>query len=115
MTTLTDDQKRHLESKYSHLLSDMSEGYRSSALRAIAVAEALDNGVNEMGFDYKTFAKVLAGSHRTLQQSSMRAFMAFAAEMAEYDKEQYYDARNEAACKLATSIMALPDRHLPYV
>lgn len=115
MTTLTDEQKQHLESKYSHLLSDMKPAYVSSALRAIAVAEAMDDGVNEVGFDHKTFAKVLASSHRTLQQSTMRAFMAFVAEMAEHDKEQYYDGRNEAACKLATSIMALPDRHLPNI
>ena len=114
MFQITDEQASHIRSKYSHILSTKSEAYQPGMIRAIAAAEALSNSVNEIGFDNETFAKVLGSDHRTLQQNTMRAFMAFAKTLAEHDEQDYYDARNEASCKLATAIMKLP-HHLPHV
>lgn len=114
MVTLTEEQEKTYRSKYSHLLAAKSEAYQSGMLRAIAAAEALSDAVNEIGFENETFAKVLASQHRTLQQSTMRAFVAFSGELARFDKEGWYDGRNEASCKLASDIMQLPT-YLPNV
>ena len=114
MFQLTDEQASHIRSKYSHILSTKSEAYQPGMIRAIAAAEALSNSVNEMGFDYETFAQVLGSDHRTLQQNTMRAFMAFCKELANHDEEEFYDARNEASCKLATEIVKLPN-YLPHI
>ena len=80
----------------------------TSCERAIAAAQSLSNSVNEMGFDYETFAQVLASDHRTLQQNSMRAFIAFCQELAKSYETDFYDGRNEASCKLAAEIVKLP-------
>lgn len=114
MVTLTEEQDKHYRSKYSRLLAEKSEAYQSGMLRAIAAAEALSDSVNEIGFDSETFAKVLASQHRTLQQNSMRAFVAFCGELAKFSEEGWYDGRNEASCKLASDIMQLPT-YLPSV
>lgn len=114
MFQVTDEQASHIRSKYSHILNKKGEAYQASAIRAIAAAESLSNSVNEMGFDYETFAQVLGSDHRTLQQNTMRAFVAFCNELAKYDAEEFYDARNEASCKLATEIVKLPN-YLPHI
>ena len=114
MFQITDEQASRIRSKYSHILNQKSGAYQAGMIRAIAAAESFSNSVNEIGFDYETFAKVLGGDHRTLQQNSMRAFMAFAKTLAEHDEQGYHDGRNEASCKLATEIMKLP-HYLPHV
>lgn len=114
MLQITEEQANHIRSKYSHLLGQKGEAYQAGAIRAIAAAEALSNSVNEMGFDYETFAEVLGSDHRTLQQSTMRAFLAFCNKMAEHDTQGYHDQRNEASCKLATEVMKLT-HYLPYI
>jgi hypothetical protein len=108
MFQVTEEQALQIRSKYSHLLAKKSEAYQAGAIRAIAAAQSLSNSVNEMGFDYETFAQVLASDHRTLQQNSMRAFIAFCQELAKSYETDFYDGRNEASCKLAAEIVKLP-------
>lgn len=114
MFQVTEEQASHIRSKYSHILNKKGEAYQAGAIRAIAAAESLSNSVNEMGFDYETFAQVLGSDHRTLQQNTMRAFVAFCKELAKHDEEEFYDARNEASCKLAAEVVKLPV-HLPHI
>lgn len=114
MVQVTEEQEKRIESKYFHILNQKGSAYRPGAIRAIAAAESLSNSVNEMGFDYETFAQVLGSDHRTLQQNTMRAFVAFCNELAKYEEEEFYDARNEASCKLAAEVVKLPV-HLPHI
>jgi hypothetical protein len=72
------------------------------------VARLISDFVNNMGADTKGLAQYLASDHRSLQQSTMRLFMLFVAQMAELEKAGYFDARNEDAVKLAKAIMELP-------
>lgn len=97
--------------KWSHMVTHTNE---ASTIRAIAAAEAFTDAINEMGFDVETFAKVVAGEHRTLQQGAMRCFVEFAKQMAKSYEDQRYDARNEGACKLASEIVKI-DSYLPSI
>jgi len=114
MFKVTEEQEAHIRSKFSHILNKKSEAYQAAAIRAIAAAEAFSDSVNEIGFDNETFAEVLGSTHRTLQQGTMRAFVAFCNKLAEHEKDGYYDARNEASCKLAAEIKKLPS-YLPTI
>lgn len=107
MPQITKEQESHIKSKYSYILSTKSEAYQAGMIRAIAAAENLSEAVNEMGFDYETFATVLSSEHRTLQQSSMRAFIEFCKKLAENDAIGFYDERNKASCQLATRIIEM--------
>lgn len=114
MFKVTEEQQARIRSKYSHILNKKGEAYQAGAIRAIAAAEALSNSVNEIGFDYETFAQVLSCDHRTLQQNTMRAFMAFCKELAHSEEVEHYDERNKASCKLAAEIVKLPC-YLPHI
>lgn len=63
----------------------------------------LTNAVNSMSFDYDAFANEIAASHRTLQQSVMRAFVACVKTWG--DGSQPYDLRNEDTVKLSTEMV----------
>ena len=114
MFQITEEQEKRIESKYSHILNQKGSAYRPGAIRAIAAAESLSNSVNEMGFDYATFAQVLGSDHRTLQQNTMRAFLAFCNELAKWNEQEYYDDRNKASCQLAAEVVKIPV-HLPHI
>lgn len=114
MMKLSEETKATIERKYSRQLAEKRESYRPAAIRAFAAAEALSDAVNEVTFDYDSFALALSSQHRTLQQSAMRAFIAFAKAVAEFDTDGYYDLRNEASVKLAVAIKEL-EVALPYV
>ncbi len=79
------------------------------------MAQSISSFVNVYagGKDMKECAKVLAKDHRSLQQMTMRLFMAFVEEMAVNSS----DGRNEASVTLAKAIMALPDKvkALPFI
>lgn len=68
--------------------------------------------VNSLTFDEESFASTICGAHRTLQQSTMRLFIATICKMAENDT----DARNEASVELAKKIAEMVKDHpLPLV
>ena len=73
--------------------------------RAQAAADDILEFVNAYGFDSDTFAKRIAGGHKTLQQSVMRLFVRTIREMANV----LPDDRNAAAVKLAKQITELAD------
>ena len=62
------------------------------------MAQDCANYVNKFGFDNEEFATQMSQQHRTLQQSFVRAAMAYMKKLAECD---YYDDRNEASVMLA--------------
>lgn len=118
MQTLTEEDVKRIHDKYPHLIPSGEVGdYRSTpTTRAIAVAEALSDGINEIGFDVKSFAEVLAGDHRTLQQGTMRAFSAFVIVMADNYGKGYFDGRNQASGELASKLApVIKDSYLPFV
>lgn len=80
--------------------------------QAQEVANAVLDFVNNFGFDADTFAKTIAQGHKTLQQSTMRLFIATIREMAEVRP----DGRNEATVALAKKIMKVAeDVRLPLI
>jgi hypothetical protein len=83
-----------------------------SAKKAV---EGLTGYVNNYGASYKLFAQYLMNEHRTLQQSTMRLFIAC---IEEWSKQKYGDLRNEATLELSKKIMnALENEntHLPLI
>lgn len=74
----------------------------------------LTNFVNKYTCPEKVFARLMMNEHRTLQQSTMRLFMAT---IEEWSKQEHYDLRNEQTIKICKKIMeALGDeRHLPLI
>lgn len=68
--------------------------------------------VNSFGFDSKTFAETICSGHRTLQQSTMRLFIATIREMAKV----HPDLRNEQTVELAKKIVEIADSYsLPLI
>lgn len=81
-------------------------------LEAEKLAQDVLNFVNAYGYDMETFAETICLGHKTLQQSTMRLFMATIRKMATVIP----DGRNEDAVKLAKKIVAIADKHpLPLV
>lgn len=80
--------------------------------RARKMANDLLIFVNAFGYDAETFARTIAASHRTLQQSVMRLFIATIRKMAEV----HPDDRNEATVELAKKMAEIADDYpLPLI
>lgn len=80
--------------------------------KAVELAENVLEFVNSFGYDDEAFAETICHGHKTLQQSTMRLFMATIRKMAEVTP----DGRNEATVELAKKIVAIADEHpLPLV
>lgn len=76
------------------------------------LAQDVLNFVNAFGYDEETFADTICCGHKTLQQSTMRLFMATIRKMATVTP----DGRNENAVKLAKEIVAVADKYsLPLI
>lgn len=68
--------------------------------------------VNSFGYDTDTFAQTIAQGHRTLQQSTMRLFIAAIREMAKAGS----DERNAQTVELAKKIVEIADGYsLPLI
>lgn len=80
-------------------------------------ARAVVDFSNNTIADAEEFSRVITTTHRTLQQSVMRLFMACIHKWSSYYDDKYYDARNEATCLLAHNIeQAVMDRDgLPFI
>lgn len=79
---------------------------------AVKLAEEVLMFVNAFGCDEEAFAETICRGHKTLQQSTMRLFMATIRKMAEVNP----DSRNEAAVRLAKEIVKVADGHsLPLI
>lgn len=80
--------------------------------KAEVLAIDILNFVNSFGVDEKTFAKTIASGHKTLQQSTMRLFMATIREMAQVIP----DDQNAATVELAKAITEIAEDHpLPFI
>lgn len=76
------------------------------------LAQDVLNFVNAFGYDEEAFAETICRGHKTLQQSTMRLFMATIRKMATVIP----DGRNENAVKLAKEIVAVADKYaLPLI
>jgi hypothetical protein len=96
------------ESRASRMNADFKE--------ACDMAEALTSFAQHTGA-VREFAAAMERQHRTLQQSTMRLFVAWVESLAE-TKDGRFDARNEGTVKLAKALVASPawdKKHLPYV
>lgn len=84
--------------------------------REYKAAKALTDPINSMSWDPKKFGLTISMQHRTLQQSSMKSFVATLHVMASDDYG--YDDRNrgthEAAKKLVESGI-LDEIYLPFI
>ena len=114
MVNITDEQRSQVQRQYGAFLATLQPASYESAIRAILAAECLSDAVNEINFDCQAFAMAVGCQHRTLQQSTMRAFAAMCNQLAANYAEGNYDLRNEAACKLALEISKL-DSGLPFI
>ena len=65
------------------------------------MVKEITNYVNNMGSDYREFAKLMSREHRTLQQQFTKLCISWLKELSE---TEYYDLRNEGSIKFAQSI-----------
>ncbi len=80
--------------------------------RAETLANDILDFVNAFGFDSETFATTICQGHKTLQQSTMRLFIATIRKMAEVRP----DDRNKATVELAKKIAEIADEYsLPLI
>lgn len=80
--------------------------------RAETLANDILDFVNAFGFDSETFATIICQGHKTLQQSTMRLFIATIRKMAEVRP----DERNKATVELAKRITEIADEYsLPLI
>ena len=80
--------------------------------QAIKAADEILCLVNSYSCDEEAFAQTICNSHKTLQQSTMRLFMATIRKMATVTP----DGRNENAVELAKEIAAIADKYpLPLI
>lgn len=80
--------------------------------KAEKLANDILDFVNVFGFDADTFAETICQGHKTLQQSTMRLFVAAISKMAEVRP----DERNRATVELAKKITEITDNYsLPLI
>lgn len=78
-------------------------------------AEQIENLMNNMTFRTAEVAKILAQSHRTLQQKFMRLCVEYIYEQAE---KEHSDPRNEATVKYAkklAKVLKEENAYFPYI
>ena len=71
------------------------------AAQSAEAAKDLINVLNAFSFDNESFASEVLASHRTLQQSAFRVFIACIEKWAEAYESGCYDLRNEQTAKLS--------------
>lgn len=79
----------------------------NNARNAEKLANDVLDFVNVFGFDAATFAETICKGHKTLQQSTMRLFIATIKKMAEVRP----DERNSASVELAKEITEIADKY----
>lgn len=93
-------------------LGDGKEESMDSTKKAEKLANDILDFVNVFGFDADKFAETICQGHKTLQQSTMRLFIATIRKMAEVRT----DDRNRATVELAKKITEIADGYpLPLI
>lgn len=82
--------------------------------REYKAAMALEDAINDFGWDPKKFAKACTTMHRTLQQSLFRTLVAVLREYA--DPNRSVDPRNEASKEGSRRLMEVIDEmYIPFI
>lgn len=82
--------------------------------REFKAAMELEKALNDMCFDYKSFAESIKYFHPTLQQSLFRLIREIIYVQA--DEERHYDARNKASHEVAKKLVkVIATECLPYI
>lgn len=68
-------------------------------------ARVISDAVNNLMLDENELGRLLARDHRTLVANKFRVLLSFILALAEDYKQGNYDARNEAACRMASQIV----------
>lgn len=111
-----EDNEKYKEMQ--RLLSESAEEAFKQPTKAEDVAELLTDSVNSSMFENQDFARVITQrTHRTLQQSTMRAFIACVDNWADMHDSGMYDLRNESTVKASKKIReALVDNdYFPFI
>ena len=79
---------------------------------AIETQKKLSQMVNSYGVDNNSFADAVMNDHRTLQQSTMRLFIACIRKWSDCYENKMYDLRNKETCRLSHKIVNELNDHL---
>ena len=93
-------------------------GNEAQEKAAKEIAQKLSSYVNGWHDEVDDIVKELSQDHRTLQQGVTRFCVKWLEECARKEKENLYDLRNEASCKLGTKFMRVTDardRAMPFI
>jgi len=85
--------------------------------RGKAIGAALTDALNTYNYEkdlVQGFIEGVVGSHRTLQQSTMRALYALILKWAEMYEKGYYDPRNEKTVKFCKQIKDMAENEKVY-
>ena len=88
----------------------MNEYEEKAQDAGVEAAKILTKALNNMSYEnvsIKAFVNAITTSHRTLQQSTMRAILALIMEWASKEEEGCFDGRNEATVKFCKKIKEL--------
>jgi hypothetical protein len=110
-------EDKELAEQFQKLMSESaSEAFKKST-KTEDVADLLMDAVNSSSFDDEAFAKqVTQKTHRTLQQSFMRAIVKTIHGWSKMHKEDWFDLRNEATVKASSKIVeTIKDDYFPLV
>lgn len=83
--------------------------------RAKDMVQKISNYVNCFNPSHTDFATFVTAEHHTLQQGMARLFVACIQRWADYYDKGYFDARNEAICKLSAEIVKNNETYLPFI
>lgn len=82
--------------------------------REYKAAMALEDAINDMGWDERKFAQACTTMHRTLQQTLFRTIVAVLRQYA--DPERCTDPRNEASKEGSRKLMEVIDSlYIPFI
>lgn len=82
--------------------------------REYKAAMALEDAINDMGWDERKFAQACTTMHRTLQQTLFRTIVAVLREYA--DPNRSVDPRNEASKEGSRKLMEVIDTlYIPFI
>ena len=101
------------------ITTEIEKYERKSFEAGVDACRKIMDELNHMGSE-STFAHgfvdEIAHTHRTLQQNLGGLMKAVIAHFASLNKEQYYDARNEATVKLCVKLHEITkEEHLPFI
>lgn len=82
--------------------------------REYRAAKALENAINDMGWDERKFAQACTTMHRTLQQTLFRTIVEVLKQYA--DPNRSVDSRNEASKEGSRKLMEVIDSmYIPFI